>query len=282
MMDRWLTRWANNVERYESLQTVKLILPWSTPSMRFCTSELKSAVIARELTRRFPGKTILSVSGIRRQESEKRRQMPVAKPDKRLTNVSRQTSGLSWHPVIDWDLDTEVWPIHHMESLPIHEAYTVYKVNRVSCFLCIMSAEYDIQAGISDERNHDTYREMVDLEVQSTFSFQDDYWLADAAPWLLTDEVRSLVPKAKLAAQKRQLIEATIPKHLHYTKGWPECIPTPREAVLLGDVRRQVGQLVGLDMAYTGPVEIVQRYEELFELARAQEARKRQKEAKKR
>ena len=37
--------------------------------MRFCTSELKTAVICRELVKRFPGRQILSVTGIRRQES---------------------------------------------------------------------------------------------------------------------------------------------------------------------------------------------------------------------
>ncbi|MBN8821295.1 MULTISPECIES: hypothetical protein [unclassified Spirosoma] len=41
MMDRWLTRWANNVERYVNLECVKLILPWSTPAMRFMTSALR-------------------------------------------------------------------------------------------------------------------------------------------------------------------------------------------------------------------------------------------------
>src|SRR5579871_7030620 len=37
MMDRWEQRWRDNVARWESLSCVKLILPWSTPSMRFCT-----------------------------------------------------------------------------------------------------------------------------------------------------------------------------------------------------------------------------------------------------
>jgi hypothetical protein len=45
MLARWQKRWENNVTRYRELSCVRLILPWSTPSMRFCTSELKSAVI---------------------------------------------------------------------------------------------------------------------------------------------------------------------------------------------------------------------------------------------
>jgi len=76
MMDRWLTRWANNCERYCNLECVKLILPWSTAAMRFCTSELKTAIICRELVKRFPGQTILSVAGIRREESDNRKNAP--------------------------------------------------------------------------------------------------------------------------------------------------------------------------------------------------------------
>ena len=51
MMDRWLSRWAANVARYANLECVKLILPWSTAAQRFCTAELKSQVIAREMRR---------------------------------------------------------------------------------------------------------------------------------------------------------------------------------------------------------------------------------------
>jgi hypothetical protein len=51
MLARWQGRWANNVERYATLSCVKLILPWSTPSMRFCTSELKMDVICADLPR---------------------------------------------------------------------------------------------------------------------------------------------------------------------------------------------------------------------------------------
>ena len=56
MMERWEGRWENNVRRYADLSCVKLILPWSTPSMRFCTSELESAVIASHLKKRSPGR----------------------------------------------------------------------------------------------------------------------------------------------------------------------------------------------------------------------------------
>jgi hypothetical protein len=69
MMDRWLSRWEANVARYANLECVKLILPWSTPSTRFCTAELKSAVIASAMRRRFPTGDVVSAVGIRREES---------------------------------------------------------------------------------------------------------------------------------------------------------------------------------------------------------------------
>jgi 3'-phosphoadenosine 5'-phosphosulfate sulfotransferase (PAPS reductase)/FAD synthetase len=56
--------------------------------MRFCTSELKTAIICRELVRRFPGQTILSVSGIRREESTKRKLAPIVKVQPKLTSYN--------------------------------------------------------------------------------------------------------------------------------------------------------------------------------------------------
>ena len=79
LVDRWRLRWENNVRRYAELSCVKLILPWSTASMRFCTSELKTSIICRALVQQFPGQTIVSATGIRRQESPNRANAPVAK-----------------------------------------------------------------------------------------------------------------------------------------------------------------------------------------------------------
>ena len=49
LLDRFRERWENNIRRYAELCCVKLILPWPTPAMRYCTSELKTAVICRDL-----------------------------------------------------------------------------------------------------------------------------------------------------------------------------------------------------------------------------------------
>src|ERR1044071_8732643 len=91
LLDRWHVRWENNVRRYAELSCVKLIMPWSTASMRFCTSELKTSIICRALVQRFPGQTILSATGIRRQESPNRAKAPVAKQQPKLASASRRT-----------------------------------------------------------------------------------------------------------------------------------------------------------------------------------------------
>lgn len=99
MLARWEGRWANNVKRYQELSCVKLILPWSTPSMRFCTSELKVDVITSALKKRFPTRDIINVAGIRRQESANRSRMPVSAP---LAKLQRKGYvGLSWNAIIE-------------------------------------------------------------------------------------------------------------------------------------------------------------------------------------
>lgn len=263
MLDRWLTRWANNVERYATLSCVKLILPWSTASMRFCTSELKTAVICRELVRRFPGGQILSVTGIRRQESPKRAKSPVSRPQKRLDSTAHTTSGMDWMPILDWTVD-EVWAEHDRADLPRHPAYTVWGTSRVSCAFCILGSRDDLVKATACPENAELYRAQVDLEIASTFSFQDRQWLADLAPELLTLEQARAVPEAKARARRRIEAEAEIPPHLEYTEGWPTAMPTYGEATLIAQVRRAVADAVGLEVEHVTAEDVLARYEELM------------------
>jgi 3'-phosphoadenosine 5'-phosphosulfate sulfotransferase (PAPS reductase)/FAD synthetase len=262
MIERWMTRWDNNVLRYADLSCVKLILPWSTPSMRFCTSELKTAIICRELIRRFPGLDILSAVGIRRQESPSRAKRPISSFQQRLESIKWDTAGLDWNPIIDW-LETDVWQCHEINDLPIHEAYKVYKSSRVSCSFCIMSSLADLSKSALCPGNQDVYRELVDLEITSSFGFQDHKWLGDIAPWLLKEEQRENLQLAKLSARRRELAEQRIPKHLLYEKGWPNVIPTYSEAVMLSEVRNDVADAVGITVGYKTPDLILSRYEQL-------------------
>ena len=272
MMDRWLVRWENNVERYAALSCVKVILPWSTPTMRFCTSELKVAVICRELVKRFPGQTIVNACGIRRAESDGRKNAPVAKVQAKLTNKKNRTTGIDWHPIAHWSTP-DVFRFLAARGCELHEAYTRYGVSRVSCAFCIMQNEADMTASASCPDNSDVGREMVDLEIASTFAFQGSRWLGDVLYHLLTDEQRAGLAVAKERAARREAIEARIPEHLLYTKGWPTVMPTRDEAELLAGVRREIAAELDIKVACTTADEVIDRFAELMRLKDERDAR---------
>lgn len=266
MMTRWEGRWANNVARYEALECVKLILPWSTPSMRFCTSELKTAVICSALSKRFKGQNILSVTGVRHAESAARAKMPICSPQPRLTK--KGVEGYNWNAIIDWPTE-DVYSYHKEMNEPLHEAYTKYGSSRVSCTFCIMGALGDLHAAAACPDNADVYRNMVDLEIKSTFQFQGNRWLADLAPHLLTYDMRERLAASKAAALIREQAEARLPKHLLFTKGWPTCLPTFDEAVLIGEVRKTVGEALGMSIRFTDPNEILSHYARLMKSSKS-------------
>lgn len=269
MMDRWLGRWKNNVERYADLSCVKLILPWSTPSMRFCTSELKSQVIASNLKKRFPDRDIVSAVGIRRQESTARKKMSVSQEEPRLKR--RGNVGFTWNAIIEFEIG-DVFASIVQSGLRLHEAYTTFNASRVSCVYCIMSAADDLSAAAACVDNHPLYVEMVELEVASTYGFQGHRWLADTAPHLLSAELKERVAAAKEKAALRQKLEAQIPKHLLYIKGWPTCMPTFHEATLLAQVRKDVASALGLSIKYTTAEDVLGRYDDLMCLSASKQS----------
>lgn len=266
LMDRWLTRWENNVARYADLSCVKLILPWSTPSMRFCTSELKTAVIASALRKRWPNGPIISVAGIRAEESSARAKAPVSAPHSKLTRA--ESPGVSWHPIIKWRLP-QVLDAIQQAGLALHPAYTFHGSSRVSCAFCIMSSAADLAAAAGATENADLYREMVKLELDSTFGFQGARWLVDVAPELLSDSERSRIPDAIRRAGLRVAAEMRIPDELLYVKGWPTFVPSIEQAALIASVRRDVAAAVGLEIKYADAESVRARYEELFNAKQA-------------
>ena len=259
LMDRWKLRWRNNVSRWVNLECVKLILPWSTPAMRFCTSDAKLTPICSELSRQFPGQVILSASGIRRDESPNRAKALVFKEQKRLTRKTTGTSGFDWNPLLDWSA-LDVFEYLERKGFDLHEAYTRYGSSRVSCAFCILASFGDLRAAARCEENHGLYRELVNLEIESTFAFQGSRWLGDVAPWLLDTEALHGLQATKEKARLRMEAEKKIPSHLLYEKGWPKVLPTWTEAKLLCQVRRTVAQAVGLPETFTAPDELRARY----------------------
>lgn len=262
MVDRWRKRWEDNTRRYANLELVKVLLPWSTSGMRFCTSELKTSIISQYLTTRFPGVTILSVTGIRRQESSERQKKPVASWSSDLSRTPRNsppTAGINWNPIIDWT-QNDVWALHHRYHLPIHEAYTQYNMSRVSCAFCILAGQQDHLNATTYIGNRLAYELMVNLEIDSSFSLKEGHWLADLKPAWLSQVQQAGLVEAKRKSKERQRIEAVIPAHLLYEKGWPQVMPTPAEARLLASVRNQMGTLLDLNLQYMEEAAVLSRY----------------------
>lgn len=271
MLERWQQRWRDNVARYANLDTVTLILPWSTASMRFCTSELKTAIICRELRQRYPGQVILNALGIRGEESPGRAKAEVVKPQKLLEVPKVGTSGYTWLPIHHWTLE-QVWAIHREEGFAPHLAYTAHGMSRVSCIACILASKADLSIAVQVPGHEALYRAMVDLEIASTFAFQDSGWLGDVAPGLLLEDQHDGMVHAKVAARRRQAAERRIPKHLLYDRnGLPRVLPTYAEAQLFAEVRCEVAAAVGLQIGYRTADEVLGRYEALMAQRPAQD-----------
>lgn len=262
MIERWEQRWRDNLRRYINLECVTLITPWSSSGMRFCTSELKIAPITSELGKRYKGRPIINVIGIRRQESAKRALKPISQVNKKLTKADG-TTGIDWHPILDLTVE-EVFAVHHRFGFAAHEAYAVNGNTRVSCSVCVLSSLHDLQASLRDERNHAAYRRVVALELASGFSFQSSRWLADVRPDLLTEGQRELLELTKARHAQRKIIEAQIPREMLFVKGWPTFVPSLKQCGILAKVRHEVGALSGFEPLYLNARQVQGRYRELF------------------
>lgn len=256
LLERWESRWRANVARYESLSTVTLVPCWSTPAMRFCTSEFKTTKIHTELKRGFNGLPIISVIGVRREESNRRARAEVA--DRHAGH------GIwTWRPILDWT-EAEVFDAIDGRGIAPHPAYRQFGMTRVSCRFCIMSSLADLKAASCQPETHDLYRKLVDLEIRSTFAFQGARWLGDIAPHLLDADAREALARAKELAGMRFAAERRITPPMLYVKGWPTRPLSDREADLLAEVRARISGMLGLNAGFLDREAIHGRYAELL------------------
>lgn len=266
MVARWEQRFESGKRRYEALETYNLIGPWSSSSLRFCTSELKVLVIGPNQARRFRGQTIVSVIGLRRSESPARRNTPISRLDDRFakTGNAAGTRMINWHPLVDWS-DDEVFAAHARHDLPLHEAYHIHGTTRLSCAFCVLASLHDLSAATRAPGNLDLYRHLVSMEALSTFSFQPQRWLADVAPALLPASLIRDVQHAKRDALQPREIEAAMPPGLRFVKGWPPRLPTPAEATRIAVARYPILERHGLENRFSNGPAILARFADLLD-----------------
>ncbi|NTI27647.1 phosphoadenosine phosphosulfate reductase domain-containing protein [Rhizobium rhizogenes] len=256
LMERWEARWRSSIRRYEELSTVTLVPCWSTPSMRFCTSEMKTHVIRAALKRRFKGQTIINVTGVRRAESAARARSTVAEKEKDHPIIN-------WRPIVDWS-EADVFGAIDASGLVPHPAYRQFGMSRVSCRFCIMSNIADLTAAAAQSESHDLYRRMVQLECDSSFAFQGARWLGDVAPHLLVDDQSRQLAEAKVRAVERVRFERVIEPGMLYVKGWPTRMLTDVEADTLAATRKAISQLFSFQSSCLDRDSIHARYAELI------------------
>jgi 3'-phosphoadenosine 5'-phosphosulfate sulfotransferase (PAPS reductase)/FAD synthetase len=264
LVDRWIQRFESGKRRYEALETYNLIGPWSSASLRFCQSEMKAAVIGPALARMLRGQQIISVLGLRRDESHNRAATPVAKADLRHAKAGNRhgTAITLWHPIAYWNSE-DVFRAHGTLGITLHEAYSIWGATRLSCRYCIFASLHDLSASAAAPANTEVYRELVGIEARSTFPFQPTRWLADISPHLLSGGLRADVERAKADQLERRHLEASMPAGLRYVKGWPPRMPTLAEAEDIAAARRPILARHRLENRYPTGSAVQARFAEL-------------------
>lgn len=199
--------WEQMQQRHQQRPEVP---PFPSAAARYCTADHKRTPIDGFLRRFQPTGTAVCAIGIRAQESHARAKKPTYRLRESVTTQSRTV--YDWHPLFDFTIEDiwaalevdlkhlnevreqvqrrrsgeEAWPQAISEvGWRWHPAYALGN-ERLSCSLCVLAGKNDLLNGI--HFHPDYYRKLVDLELQSGFSFRQGLWLADLRPDLLTDE----------------------------------------------------------------------------------------------
>ncbi|WP_267382578.1 phosphoadenosine phosphosulfate reductase family protein [Sphingomonas sp. GC_Shp_6] len=270
MLSRWDRRFELGCRRYEQLLTYHLTGPWSSASNRFCTAEMKTHVILPELLRRFPTERIISVVGLRREESIKRRLTPISKREASCYTRKRGANILTWHPGVDVRED-EVYAYCERHALPLPESYDL-GTTRHGCAFCVLASINDITIAARAPGNRGVFLHLVDREASSTFSFQPDRWLGDIAPELLPASLAADLARGQAFGAERRELEASLPANLRYIKGWPQRVPSLAEAAAILTARARIMAMHSLTSPYTSAVQIRERIAELHDVQRLKEA----------
>lgn len=270
LVSRWERRFELGCQRYAALETYHLTAPWSSANNRFCTAELKTHVILPELLRRYRADTILSVVGIRREESVRRRFAPVSKLEGKPWIRAAGGRVRTWHPGVEIR-EPEVYAYIEREQLPLAEGYTLGS-SRFGCAFCVLASDGDIAIAARAPGNHGVLLHLVDMEATSTFSFRPDRWLGDVAPDLLPPTLAMDLARGKALASERRQLEAMLPANLRYVKGWPQRIPTIEEAATIAEVRARILAMHALTTPYPTAQQVRDRIAELHDIERLKEA----------
>jgi 3'-phosphoadenosine 5'-phosphosulfate sulfotransferase (PAPS reductase)/FAD synthetase len=186
--------------------------PFPSAAARYCTADHKRTPIDAFLRQFQPSGTVICAIGIRAEESPARSRKPISRL--RESILTRDRTAYDWHPLFNFTAE-DVWRTLGMTQAELnavrervrclratgstleqalsatnyrwHPAYALHN-ERLSCSICVLASKNDLVNGI--EFHPDYYRQLVQLEIDSGFSFRQGLWLGDLRPDLLTDQQR--------------------------------------------------------------------------------------------
>lgn len=159
---------------------------WYRRDARFCTSEFKRGPLnaaAATLVKSTRRKMILSVRGMRAEESTARKAMAPFCQDKRFSSSARHMD--VWLPVHHWT-EREVWALVRDSGSPHHWAYDL-GMPRLSCSFCMLAGKAPLT--LAGHYNRARLVAKVDLEDELGEPFKKDaplrevLDLVDAGVW---------------------------------------------------------------------------------------------------
>ncbi|WP_294243181.1 hypothetical protein [uncultured Sphingomonas sp.] len=136
----------------------------------------------------------------------------------------------------------------------------------------MLGSENDLIVAARAPGNLGLLHHLVDIEAQSTFSFQATRWLGDIAPDLIRPALWADLERGKVRAAERRNLEDRLPANLRYVKGWPQRIPTLAEASVILSTRSAILAVHGKTSPYDTPALVRDRIAELFHAERLKEA----------
>lgn len=168
--------------------------PFPSSAARYCTSDWKRGPIDKWLRNAYPENAdVVMAIGLRREESSGRAKKPVWQARPKASAPTKEREVVDWYPLLDYTLD-EVFQTAADYDWELHPAYALGNA-RVSCALCVLACQGDLRNGA--EHNPGLYRDLVDIELESGYAFQQGKPLSNLRPDLLTEEQRQ-----SLAAQR--------------------------------------------------------------------------------
>ena len=196
---------------------------WSSSAARYCTSDWKRSPIDKFIRNQFPSDaTVICAIGLRAEESPARKKRESLTLRTGCQAPTKNRVVYNWLPIQRYSLE-DVWATigYSLSELKaLQEDYqTALKTDdkdaiwvlentfrahiaylrgndRVSCVFCVLAGSSpDWRIGAIHHPDH--YRELVNQELSTGFSFTNAKWLADVAPHLLTEEEKILLAQLK-------------------------------------------------------------------------------------